>query len=183
LSIEKDLREKAEPRLKKVQMSIDAAFASKEQSAKDTLEWIKALSKIADETHNMIETRFDNASVKGYMLQLSRILAFQTKLQEQLANMTLDNIRELKQTNYSMASISVEIIIEMATIVSELSPQFDSSSQMMKDRLTAFEKEIQHIKESKDQITLQIASEYDEALKELTKYIEARKKAEKSYNI
>jgi hypothetical protein len=178
------MREEIEKNLKVYRKTVDEKFEPLENFAKGRIERSVELSKMADDTHNMLKVRLADAVSKSDLELLSKIVALQSMIQSDLARIAYNNTTDLKEVAYELVRVPLEIIIKTLSIVVKLVPKLDlETREMMDEKLRTIEKEVQTLKKSKSKITLKISSAYDEALKELTRRIEETKRAQKGYKV
>lgn len=199
LSLEKT-HEEPEEILKEYRNAVDQTFAKQEELENQTLKSIDELIELANSIYGSFKFDWDNIAantpkdycevpisivvVKSQLNLLSRLAVAQLRMQRELALATLRNTSDLKETAYLLVRIPLETAMKTVSIFVEIAPKLsEEAKKMIEEKLITMEKEIQQMKESKDKITLEISSDYEEALKELTERIKRAKKAIKSYAV
>lgn len=168
--------------LKDYRKIVDKDFEKYENCSRFCMKQSNKLSKIADDTNNMFKFRLVDVVSKSDLELLSSVIAMQSKLQSDLATISHKDIVDMKEVVYQLVKIPLELMVKTLSVFVEATPKLSLEvRKMMEEKLGTLEKEVQHLKENKEKITLEISSEYDKALKELTERIVRAKKAQKSY--
>lgn len=110
----------------------------------------------------------DVTSVKD----LELISALITRLPEQLADLAMLQYRiliELKDASFYILYVPLHTTLEFN----------ERTLPLVGQRLQAFESEVERLKKSREKIVVEVRKEYEEAMKELTKMLEERKRKEK----
>ncbi|MEM3576843.1 MAG: hypothetical protein QXX51_00090 [Candidatus Bathyarchaeia archaeon] len=124
---------------------------------------------MAKEIEHMFKYRLkDVTSVKD----LELISALITRLTEQLADLAMLQYRilvELKDASFYILYVPLHTTLEFN----------ERTLPLVGQRLQAFESEVERLKKSREKIVVEVRKEYEEAMKELTKMLEERKRKEK----